>query len=546
MTGSTFPAWVFDNSPIDDPKGFGQDAVDFLRALKHPKSSAPGRRFQLYPPFERMTRRIYGPLDANGKRTVKTVFLMMGRGNRKTSHAAAWSLLHLIGPEALPGGQAIFAAYDRTQAGIGFREAVDIIRQDRRLMATTRIYNAKSPNSAKQIVNVRNGATLTVVSSDGAAQNGTTPAFVLIDEIHVWKDRELWETLDSGKVKVVEQNPLTIICTTAGRGQDGVGYELYEKALKVASGEIIDPTFLPILFQAEPGDDWEDEAVWEKANPGLPYGFINTDVLREQAEAAKTSPPARYQFQQYNLNIWMSASRDPLFDMENFDAGKVSGFDISELEHLQCFIGVDASRSGDLTAIVAAWRHPDGTISAYPWFYLPSEGLAEKARLEDLPYIQWQEEGFLDVIEGRTIEPGVIADKIIELCATYDVQEVVFDPSLAGPIIEKLMEHGINVLQQPQTNKAMHGPICDLERTVNGRRLRHSGHPILRHHLDSVVVKRSTGTSGLVTMHKGTRHTNHIDGAVAAAIAISRAAQGPKPLSPWADPDFDISKFVGA
>ena len=58
MRRSTFPHWVFDNSPIDDPKGYGQDAVDFLRALRHPKSSAPRGRFQLYPPFERMTRRI--------------------------------------------------------------------------------------------------------------------------------------------------------------------------------------------------------------------------------------------------------------------------------------------------------------------------------------------------------------------------------------------------------------------------------------------------------------------------------------------------------
>lgn len=128
------------------------------------------------------------------------------------------------------------------------------------------------------------------------------------------------------------------------------------------------------------------------------------------------------------------------------------------------------------------------------------------------------------LLSTAVIEPDAIADKIIDLCGTFDVREVVFDPSLAGPIMHKLMDHGINVLQIRQTPVNMHGPICDLERVVNGFRIRHNGHPILRQHFDSVVVKRATNAGELVTMHKGTRHSNHIDGAIASALAVSRAA----------------------
>jgi phage terminase large subunit-like protein len=164
--------------------------------------------------------------------------------------------------------------------------------------------------------------------------------------------------------------------------------------------------------------------------------------------------------------------------------------------------------------------------------------LAEKARLEQVPYLRWQAEGDLNVIDGPVIEPDVIANEIINICGTYNVQQVAFDPSLAGPIMGKLMDHGIEVVQQPQSSKAMHGPICDLERYVNGRRLRHGGHPILRKHLDSVVVKRATSASELTTMHKGTRHSNHIDGAIASAIAVSRAAANDNTSELFArDPD---------
>jgi phage terminase large subunit-like protein len=520
LSKSAFPHWIYDGSAIADPFGYGQEAVDFIRALKHPASTAPKGRFQLYDFQERMTRRIYGPRNPDGSRIVRTVFLMLPRGNRKTSIAAAWALLHTIGPEARPAGQAIFAASDREQAGIGFKEAANIVREDRRLVAATRIYDAH--NSAKKIMSRPNKAELLAVSSDGAAQHGKTPSFLLVDEIHAWKGRDLWEALKSGMAKVPDT--LMIIATTAGRGQENIGFELYDYARKVATGEIDDPSFLPIIFEAEPDDDWRDEAVWHKVNPGLAHGFPDLGGLRTMAREAEHRPAERFAFQQFHLNMWQAASRDPLFDMAVYDAGRDPNFDLADLEGLPCWLGVDLSRSGDLTAIVGAFRHDDGRITLAPWFFLPSEGLEEKAKVEQVPYLRWRDDGLLNVIDGPVIEPDVIADRIIDLCGTYDVREVIFDPSLAGPLMAKLMDAGINVLQLPQTAKHMHGPICDLERVVNGRRIRHGAHPILRNHFESVVVKRATSASELTTMHKGTRHSNHIDGAIASALSVFRAA----------------------
>ena len=520
MPKSAFPHWIVDGSTIADPFGYGQEAVDFIRALKHPASLAAKGRFQLYDFQERMTRRIYGPRNADGSRVVRTVFLMLPRGNRKTSIAAAWALLHTIGPEARPAGQAIFAASDREQAGIGFKEAANIVREDRRIVAATRIYDAH--NSAKKIMCRPNKAELLAVSSDGAAQHGKTPSFVLVDEIHAWKGRDLWEALKSGMAKVPDT--LMIIATTAGRGQENIGFEIYDYARKVATGEIDDPSFLPIIFEAEPGDDWRDEAVWHKVNPGLAHGFPDLGGLQTMARESEHRPAERFAFQQFHLNMWQAASRDPLFDMAVYDAGRDPNFDLADLEGLPCWLGVDMSLSGDLTAIVGAWRHDDGRITVHPWFYLPSHGLEDKAKLEQVPYLRWRDEGLLNVIEGRKIEPEVIADEITNICGCFDVREVIFDPSLAGETMQKLMNHGITTFQVPQTAKHMHGPICTLERVVGGARIRHGAHPILRNHFESVVVKRATSASELTTMHKGTRHSNHIDGAIASALAVFRAA----------------------
>ena len=71
---STYPAWVFDNSPIPDPFGYGERAVRFLRLLRHPASTAPGQRFQLTDWQERIVRRVYGARHADGSRIIKEVF----------------------------------------------------------------------------------------------------------------------------------------------------------------------------------------------------------------------------------------------------------------------------------------------------------------------------------------------------------------------------------------------------------------------------------------------------------------------------------------
>src|SRR5947209_7314691 len=101
-SNSTYPAWLFDDSPIADPLGCGERAVRFLRALKHPKT---GKAFQLDRWQERAVRRTYGPRKPNGTRIVKNVVMMVPRGARKTTLGAGLGLLHTIGPEKVPHGQ---------------------------------------------------------------------------------------------------------------------------------------------------------------------------------------------------------------------------------------------------------------------------------------------------------------------------------------------------------------------------------------------------------------------------------------------------------
>lgn len=512
----TAPAWIYDGTLIPDPLGYGDRAVRFLKALKHPSSAASKNAFELAPWQERIVRRIYGPRHPDGRRIVQNVFLLMPRGNRKTSLAAALALLHTIGPERVPAGQVLFAAADRDQAGIGFREAANIVRMDKRLVAATRIYDAY--NAPKQIKFNSENVTLKTLSSDGGAAHGLTPTFTLIDEIHIWKGRDLWEALRSGAAKV--DDSLTVIATTAGRGAENLAAEQYNYAVRVAAGEVDNPAYLPILFQAEPDDDWQDEAVWHKANPGLKHGFPSLVGLRSLAKEAEHRPSDKAAFLQFNLNVWQANSRDPLFDMTTYDQ-RTFDLDLADLEGLPCYLGVDLSLSGDLSAVIAAWRHDDGQITIHPWLFVPSDDLKGRSDRDGLPYEQWRVEGLISVCEGPIIDQADIEETIREICATHDVQEVAVDPHLARRLMQNLHDDSLPVVEFRQTPLNMGIAAGDLERTVNGEQIRHADHAALRQHFDSVVASRNP-TSGLIRMHKG-KTTDRIDGAIAAAMAVSRA-----------------------
>jgi phage terminase large subunit-like protein len=539
MTSSatSYPEWLFDGSPIDDPFGYGQRAVDFLGLLRHPKSRLPGQPFELPEWQERIVRRVYGPCHTDGRRIVRTVMILLPRGNRKTSIGAALGLLHTIGPEKQPGGESIFAASDRKQARIAYDEAMGIIQAHPKIEGLMRLVDSKN-----RFVNKSSGAFLEAISADAGTQHGRTPLFALYDEIHAWKKRELWDVLRTGQRKV--PGSLGIVITTAGRGQENIAYDLVDYARKVARGEIDDPTFLPILFETPADADWRDEAVWHRVNPGLAHGFPDIEGLRAAAREAEHRPGERDAFRQLHLNVWLDHSTDPFVDMMIYDQG-AGAVDDEDLEGSQepCWLAVDLSAVNDLTAIIACWRDGDDGFQVKPWFFCPADNLRGRADRDGVPYPQWAEEGHITATPGNVIDYRAVEDHVRELCARFNVREVAFDPHMGRNMIANLQEDGFPVVEMRQGWITMAPAIRELERAIVGRRFRHGGHPVLRWNFDNIAVE--TDKAGNKSFHKG-KSTDRIDGAVAAAMAVARCAAGDSSRSSYDDASEDVEEWAYA
>lgn len=526
------PSFISSGSIIPDPLGNGQRAVDWLKSLRHPKSRAAGQAFALDAWQERIVRAIYGPRHVTddiengifrGDRIVRRVFMVLPRGSRKTSLAAALTLLHLCGPERTGGDKIFSAASASEQAREIYDEALSIVNHDRRLLKHLRVRRG----NVKSIECPRASTLYRAVSSNGGAQHGKTPRVIIIDELHAWRGqhRALWEALESSLAK--QNNTLLIVLTTAGRGEDNLAWSQYQFALKVQKGEIDDPATLPVIFAAEKDDDWKDEQVWFGVNPGLRLGYPNLAAFRDEARKAEHDPMQRESFAQFKLNIWQEKSSTPFVEMGVYDKGGAPLTD-EELEALKakpCFIGVDMSIKNDLTAIVMAWRDDDGdgdpSFIVRPLFFCPADQIEVKARRDGVPYPGWVAEGHIIATPGPVIDHRHVAATLKNLCAEYDVRDIAFDPHRATLIMSELAEEGLPVAGFDQSWKMMAPAVETLKRAIEGGRFRHGANPVLRWNMSNISAVFDRNEN--ITLHKS-KSTDRIDGAVAAAMACRRAA----------------------
>lgn len=520
----------------DDPTGRAGRMLALARLLRHPKAETPGGRLMLAPWQQDILTQIYGPADEDGRRLIRTVLIMLPRGNRKTSLAAVLAIGHGIGPEAKPNGQIVLAASSRGQARIAFEEVTGIIRMDDRLLAA-----AKIRDTVSKVQHIRTRSVIEAIAADGDRAHGLTPSLAVVDELHAWRGergRRLWDALRTGLAKT--PGSLLVVISTAGERAEGPLWDLYAYAKRILSGEIEDPSFLPVIFEAPAELPWDEEATWHIANPGLAFGYPDLDALRDAARQAAQMPALRHAFEVFHLNRWGDGSAAAWIDITIYDEG-AAPVDREALRGRACWIGVDLSRSYDLTAIVAAFPEDDGGYTVLPLAFLPEATARRRAAESDTPWLSWRDQGHLIVTPGAVQDEDRIEAELRALCEEFEVIEIAFDPAFAGRLMSRLRDDGFPVVEHPQRAAVMAPGVAELERAIMARKFRHGGHPVLRHCFSCVTPR--VGETGLTVFSK-TRSRDAIDLAQAGAMAVGRAAAANAPVVDiWDDPDANVTDF---
>lgn len=294
--------WLYSTEPLPDPHGKGEAAVKFIKALKHPKSKLPGRAFDLSLWQERIVRRVFGDTLPDGSRRVNELFLMVGRGNRKTSLMAACLMLFLCGSERVPGSTIASLANSREQAALTFKEMAGICRATPRILEAVRIQDTE-----KRITYTRLDIAYEALSSDAKNAHGRTDVCAFWDEGHAEKKDDLLEAIETGLNK--SPNTLLLSASTAGIGQTGPFWNKYQTARKIVDGTVEDETFLPVLFEMPADGAWRSDEWLYATNPGLPFGYPNLKKLLRYRARCEHSPAERDSYRRLHLGVCISTVR---------------------------------------------------------------------------------------------------------------------------------------------------------------------------------------------------------------------------------------------
>jgi phage terminase large subunit-like protein len=61
------------------------------------------------------------------------------------------------------------------------------------------------------------------------------------------------------------------------------------------------------------------------------------------------------------------------------------------------------------------------------YFWLPGDGLHDKADRDRVPYVAWRDAGYLLTVPGRAINKLAVAHKIAALCSYFDLRSIAYD-----------------------------------------------------------------------------------------------------------------------
>jgi len=482
-------------------------AVRLINQLTHTKGPFARQGFNLRPWQVRIVKQLF-KTGKDGRRIYRQCLLMLPRKNGKSEIAAALAIYFLMFDGEI-GGEVYSAAADKDQAALVFNVASQMIRNDPTLAAQCEIYD-----SYKRIIHKESGSFYRAISAEAYSKHGFNASVIIYDELHAAPNRELYDVLTTSQG--ARSQPLMLAISTAGFDRHSILWELYAHAKKVAENPALDPTFLPILYEAPIDADWTDEKVWKQANPAL-GDFRSLEEMRVAAARAKEIPAQENTFRRLYLNQWTEqASR--WISMPAWDACRVP-MDRASLRGRRCYLALDLSSTKDLTALVAVFPDDEGGFDVLPHFFIPQESIRERSHRDRVPYDQWQGD-YLTATPGNQVDYQAIRRMVNEWASEFEIREIAIDPWNATDLTQQLeKQDGFTLVVMRQGFASLSAPSKSFEKAILSRTLRHDGHPVLRWNIGNVSTE--TDAAGNIKPSKKTS-TERIDGVVALIMAIDR------------------------
>lgn len=431
----------------------------------------PGRTI----PFELLGfqyRDIMGPLlgwkRADGSRRYRFGFVTVAKGNTKSALAAA-ALLYLVFGDGEPVSLGYAASTSAKAARNVFDFCARMVRNSPQLSKALKIIDHTG-----RIIDPKRRNVLAIIPNRPDAAEGKSIHACVYDEVHLAKDRKLFEAIQYGGRSRAQS--LILVITTAASDRHGIAYELYEDAQRLLAGAVIDHARFAFVAESSHDDDPMDPAVWARANPALGI-TVNRADFEAEAQRAADSPAKMVNFKRRRLNVWGMTDVATFIDLDRWIACRAD-VDADTLAGRECYAGLDLSSNCDLTACVLVFPSADESIDVLAYHWLPEDVLPERAKTDWDMYPAMVQAGHLETTPGDYIDQAHIRRRIGELGQRFAIREIAYDPTFAADLGPTLADDGYAVFEFWQTHRMYSPVMAKLDAITRAKKLRHNN-PLL-------------------------------------------------------------------
>lgn len=481
---------------------------------------------------EDVANAIFGAYDPEtGKQLIREAFVLISKKNAKSTEAAS-IMLTVLKLNWRQSAEFIILAPTKEVADNAYAPARDMVKADPTLDSMMQVQD-----HIRTIKHLATGATLKVVAADSNTVGGIKAAVVLVDEIHLFgKNPNAAKMLveATGGLASRPEGFVLYLTTQSDEPPAGVFASKLMYARKVRDGEIVDPQFLPILYEFPQSylekELYLDPENFHMTNPNLGKSASIEFIEREIRSARETGPhqllivlskylnieigmalrtdrwaAVDYWLAQNNSSITLEAMRDKC---EVIDVG-IDGGGLDDLLGLS-IVG-RAVGGGKWFSWSRAWAHPSAL----------QRNLKEASKMED-----FSRDGDLVLVKR-------IGDDVTEVC---DIVEQIYewglldaigvDPVGIGAIFDELVQRGIpeDKIKGISQGWKLGGAIKTTERRLAAGEMEHAVQPMMNWAVSNCRVE-PRANSILIT--KAASGSAKIDPVMALFNAVSLMSLNP-------------------
>lgn len=485
----------------------GEHAIEFIETFcRHYEGEHAGEVVRLELWQKAFVQNIFGWMEKDTHyRRFREYALEVPRKHGK-SFLSGCIAAYMLVADGEPGAQVYSAANKLDQAKIVYNVAKAIVEQ--------------SPELAALVRSTREGLSFGMTRSimkplpnESKSLDGLNIHFACIDEIHESRDRNLYDVLKQGCK--ARRQPLIGCITTSGFFREGLYDALHEYWTNVANGVVKDDRIFPVIYKLDAEEEWTDEAMWYKANPGL--GTIKSlQQLRDDVERAKNDDSYRptllvkdFNIKQNQVESWLSFGsivNETVVDQEYLDKSYAIG-------------GCDLSATVDLTCATLLIRKPqDENVYVLQQYFLPQSKLdkVEGSNAQEAPYRIWAENGWLTVCEGTQVNYSDVTQWFVKMVKDHNIRPlwICYDRALAGYWVEEMESYGFDMEKTAQGPYTWSQPMKEMGAAFERHQVIYQNNPMLRWCLAN-TAKKSLNKDGIETIQpvKIQQH-RRIDGTV--------------------------------